>query len=81
MLWRVQYHFQMEEYFGKICFSRQSFGQVNDRVYLTDSPVNASQSEISQSSDDESNSGPPPQKKPNRNAVNIWRASKDVFDK
>lgn len=71
----------MEEYFGKICFSRQSFGQVNDRVYLTDSQDDTSQSEINQSSDDESNSGLPPQKKPNRNAVNIWRASKDVFDK
>ena len=71
----------MEEYFGKIRFSRQSFGQVNDRVYLTDFPVDASQSEINQSPDDECNSGPPPQKKLNRNAVNICRASEDVFDK
>ena len=53
----------------------------NDRVYLTDSSVNASQSEIYQSSDDESNCVPPPQKKSNRNDVNICRASKDVFDK
>ena len=55
----------------------------NDRGYLTDFSVNASQSEIDQSSDDESNCGPPPQKKFSRNAVNIdiCRASKDVFDK
>ena len=55
----------------------------NDREYLTDFSVNASQYEIDQSSDDESNCGPPPQKKPSRNAVNvdICRASKDVFDK
>ena len=51
----------------------------NDREYLTDFSVNASQSEIDQSSDDESNCGPPPQKKPSRNAVS--RESKDVFDK
>ena len=55
----------------------------NDRGYLTDFSVNASQSEIYQSSVDESNCGPSPQKKPSRNAVNvdISRASKDVFDK
>ena len=54
-----------------------------DRGYLTDFSVNASQSDIDQSSDDESNCGPPPQKKPTRNAVNvdISRESKDVFDK
>ena len=54
----------------------------NDREYLTDFSVNACQSEIDQSSDDESNCGPPPQKKPSRNAVNvdISRESKDVFD-
>ena len=51
----------------------------NDREYLTDFSVNASQSEIDQSSDDESNCGPPPQKKPSRNAVS--RESKDEFDK
>ena len=55
----------------------------NDRGYLTDFSVNASQSEIDQSSDEESNCGPPPQKKPSRNAVNvdICRVSNDVFDK
>ena len=55
----------------------------NDRGYLTDFSVNASQSEIDQSSDDESNCGLPTQKKPSRNAVNLdfSRASKDVFDK
>ena len=55
----------------------------NDRGYLTDFSVNSSQSEIDQSSDDESNCGPPPQKKSSRNAVNveISRASKNVFDK
>ena len=55
----------------------------NDRAYLTDFSVNTSQSEIDQASDDESNCGPPPQKKPSRNAVNVdtCRASKDVFDK
>ena len=48
-----------------------------DREYLTDFSVNASQSEIDQSSDDESNCGPPPQKKPSRNAVNVGiKASK-----
>ena len=55
----------------------------NDRGYLTDLSVNASQSEIDQSSEKESNCGPPPQKKPSRNTVNvdICRASKNVFDK
>ena len=55
----------------------------NDRGYLTDFSVSASQFEIDQSSDDESNCGPPPSKKPSRNGVNIdiSRASKDVFDK
>ena len=54
----------------------------NDRGYLTDFSVNASQSEIDQSPDEESNCDPPPQKKPSRNAVNvdICRASKDIFD-
>ena len=54
-----------------------------DRGYLTDFSVNASQSEIDQSSDDKSNCGPPAQKKPSTNAgnVDICRASKDVFDK
>ena len=55
----------------------------NDRGYLIDFSVNASQSEIDQSSDKESNCGSPPQKKPSRNAANvdICRASNDVFDK
>ena len=55
----------------------------NDRGYLTDFSINAPQSEIDQSSDDDSNCGPPPQKKPSRNVVNvdISRASNDVFDK
>ena len=55
----------------------------NDRGYLTDFSVNASQSEIDQSSDEESNCGPPPQKKPSRNAgnVDICRVSNDVFYK
>ena len=55
----------------------------NDREYLTDMSVNASQPEIDQSSDEERNCGPPPQKKPSRNTVNvdICRASKNVFDK
>ena len=55
----------------------------NDRGYLTDFSVKASQSEIDQSSNDESNCGSPPQKKPSRSAANIdiCRASKDEFDK
>ena len=48
----------------------KSLGE-NDIEFLTDFLVNASQSEINQSSDNESNCGPPPQKKPSRNAVNI----------
>ena len=50
---------------------------------MTDFSVNASQSEIDQSSDDESTSSPLPQKKPSRNVVNvdISRASKNVCDK
>ena len=47
----------------------------NDRGYLTDFSVNAYQSEIDQSSDEESNCGPPPQKKPSSIVSN------DVFDK
>ena len=47
----------------------------NDRGYLTDFSVNASQSKIDQSSDEESNCGPPPQKKPSSIISN------DVFDK
>ena len=47
----------------------------NDKGYLTDFSVNASQSEIDQSSDEESNWGPPPQKKPSSIVSN------DVFDK
>ena len=47
----------------------------NDRGYLTDFSVNASQSEIDQSSDEESNCRPPAQKKPSSIVSN------DVFDK
>ena len=47
----------------------------NDRGYLTDFSVNASQSEIDQSSDEDSNCGPPPQKKPSSIVSNY------VFDK
>ena len=43
----------------------------NDRGCLTDFSVNTSQSAIDQSPNDESNCGPPPKKKPSRNAVNI----------
>ena len=49
----------------------------NDREYLTDFSVNTSQSEIDEFSVDESNCGPPPQKKTkkkkknSKNAVNI----------
>ena len=56
----------------------------SDRGYLTDFSVNASKCKIDQFSDEESNCGPPPQKKTSRNAVNVdicSRASKDVFDK
>ena len=55
----------------------------NYRGYLTDFVVNASQPEIDQSADDESNSCLTPEKKPSRNALNIdiCRASKDVLDK
>ena len=56
----------------------------SDRGYLTDFSANASKSETDQFSDEESNCGPRPQKKPSRNAVNVdicSRASKDVFDK
>ena len=47
----------------------------NDRGYLADFSVNASQSEIDQSSDKEGNCSPPPLKKP------ISIVSNDVFDK
>ena len=47
----------------------------NDRGYLTEFSVNASQSEIDQSSAEESNCDPPLQKKPSS------RVSNDVFDK
>ena len=53
----------------------------NDRGYLNGFSINTSQSAIEQSSDDEINCGPPPQNKPSRNAVNICRTSKNVFDK
>ena len=54
--------------------TRRSRGE-NDRGYLTDFSVNASQSETDQSSDEESNYGPPPQKKPSSIISN------DIFDK
>ena len=55
----------------------------NNRGYLADFSVDASQSEIDKSSDEESDCGPPHQKKPSRNAVNVdsCRVSNDVFDK
>ena len=43
----------------------------NNRGYLTDFSVIASQSEIDQFSDNESSCSPPPQKKPSKNAVNV----------
>ena len=43
----------------------------NDRGYLTDFSINASQSEINQFSDNESNCGLPSQKKPSRTVANI----------
>ena len=66
------------EYVGKVHCNKQSYsrsGGENDTGYLTDFSVNASQSEIDQSSDEESNCGPPPQKKPSSVVSN------DVFDK
>ena len=62
--------------------SSKSQGE-NDRAYLTNFSVNASQSETDQSSDDKSNCGPPPRKKPSRNAANIdiCRTTKNTFDK
>ena len=55
----------------------------NHRGYLTDVSVNASQSKIDQSSDNESNCGSSTLKRPNKNILNvdICGASKDVFDK
>ena len=50
----------------------------NDRGYLTDFSVNASQSEINQSSDEESNFGPPPQKKPSSKVSNDVLFDKDI---
>ena len=47
----------------------------DDRGYLTDFSVYASQPEIDQSSDEDSNCGPPPQKNPNSVVSN------DVFNK
>ena len=72
----------LENFISTNSLSGKSRGE-NDGGYLTDFSVNASQSEIDQSSDDESNCGPPPQKKRSRNAVNvdISSALKDVFDK
>ena len=72
----------LEKFISKSNPPGRSRGE-NNRWYLTDFSVNASQSEIDQSSDKESNWDPPPQKKPSTNAVNVdvCRASKDVFDK
>ena len=78
--------FKLESTFEKFISTNNPTGRSrreNDRGYLTDSSVSASQSEIDQSSDEESNCGTPPQKKSSRNAVNvhICRVSNDVFDK
>ena len=72
----------LEKFISTKNLSGKSRGE-NDRGYLTDLSVSASKSEINQSSDHESNCGPPPQKKRSRNTVNIdiCRVSKDVFDK
>ena len=70
----------LEEFISGNNPSGKSQGE-NDRGYLTDFSVNAFQTEIDHSSDDRSNYGPPRQKKPSRNALNICRASKHVFDK
>ena len=56
-------------------YTAVSFALNQPLRYLTDFSVNASQSEIDQLSDEESNCGPPPQKKPSRIVSN------DVFDK
>ena len=73
----------LENFISTNSSSGKSRGE-SDRGYLTDFSVNASQSEIDQSSDNESNCGSPPQKKSSRNVVNVdisSRPSKDVFDK
>ena len=70
--------FKLESTFEKFISTNNPTGRSrreNDRGYLTDSSVNASQSEIDQSSDEESNCGPSPQKKPSSIVSN------DVFDK
>ena len=60
----------LEKFVSTNSLSGKSRGK-NNRGYRTDFSVNPSQSEIDQSSDDESNCGPPPQKQPSKNAVNI----------
>ena len=71
----------LEKFISAENLSGKSRGE-NDRGHLTDFSVDASQSEIYQSSNDESICDPLPQKEPNRNIVNIdiFRASKDIFD-
>ena len=78
--------FKLGSTLGKFISTTNTSGKSrgkNDRGYLTDFSVNPSQSQINQSFDNESNCGPPPQKKSIRNAANIdvCRASKYVFDK
>ena len=85
MLWKMPFSnwgVRWKSSFQQTIF-RVNHEDKNDRGYLTDFSANASQSEIDQSSDEESNCGPPPQKKTSRSAVNvdIFRASKDVFEK
>ena len=71
----------LEKFISAKNLSGKSRGE-NDRGHLTDFSVDASQSEIYQSSNDESICDRLPQKKPNRNVLNIdiFRASKDIFD-
>ena len=72
----------LEKFISTLNSPGKSLGE-NDRWYLTDFSVSASQAEIDQSSDEGSNCGRSPQNKRSRNAVNVddCRASKDVFYK
>ena len=73
---------KLEKFISTLNSPGKSRGE-NDRRYLTDFSVSASQSKTDQFSDEGSNCGPPPQNKRSRNAVNVddCRASKDVFYK
>ena len=73
---------KLEKFISTLNSPGKSRGE-NDRRYLTDFSVSASQSKTDQSSDEGSNCGPPPQNKRSRNAVNVddCRASKDAFYK